>query len=172
MNNSIKHSIIENLSFEEEKLFKGVMYVENVEIIHTRVNKSFMNLCTNFQKVVIEDCVFSKFTDIDNEVKECLNIYRGNFEDNLFINKSSFFGRVNMSALHCLGKVIIENNIFEEFVDFGDCWFKGTVIIRNNQFKKGTNLLGNQDKPYKVTFDKKPCIENNTGNLAMDVLPE
>ena len=63
--------------------------------------------------------------------------------------------------------VIITNNDFMDFVNFCDCWYENEVTISNNNFYKGTNLLG---KPFNipVTFDIKPQIENNIGKLNFD----
>jgi len=53
-------------------------------------------------------------------------------------------------------------------VNFFDCWFKSGVIVSNNDFKKGTNLLGNKDEVYRVQFDIEPVVENNTGSINLD----
>jgi hypothetical protein len=66
------------------------------------------------------------------------------------------------------GKLItIANNQFSGFVNFFDCWYESEVIIKNNCFLQGTNLLG---KPLNipVTFDVEPVIENNQGQLDID----
>ena len=63
--------------------------------------------------------------------------------------------------------VIITNNVFADFVNFFDCWYENEVTIENNNFQKGTNLLG---KPHNipVTFDTEPEIGENNGQLDLD----
>ena len=63
--------------------------------------------------------------------------------------------------------VIITNNIFKDFVNFFDCWYEGEVTITNNAFQKGTNLLGRPNN-IPVTFDVKPVIKDNVGQLDSD----
>lgn len=60
--------------------------------------------------------------------------------------------------------VIIANNQFAGFVNFFDCWYESEVVIKDNNFQKGTNLLG---RPFNipVTFDVAPIIEDNQGQL-------
>lgn len=164
----IKDVNIEVLSFDEKIVISKVKYLNKIEIKNSIINKYFRNLCVNFQSLLIENSVFSSNSKIKEF--ECLNIYRANFIGKLIIKESIFKGKVNISALHCLKDVVIENCIFEEFVDFGDCWFRNNTTIRNNTFKKGTNLMGNLDKAYKVTFDKTPTIENNIGDLKINIL--
>src|SRR5579863_2505921 len=62
----------------------------------------------------------------------------------------------------------IRNSVFKEFVSFFDCWFQGDVEIVNNDFRKGTNLLGNKDDVYRVHFDFEPTIKNNLGLIDLD----
>jgi len=60
------------------------------------------------------------------------------------------------------------DNIFSNFVNFFDCYFIGPFIMKNNIFKKGTNLLGNKGEQYEVTFETEPKIENIKGNLELN----
>ena len=136
-----------------------------IRIIDSEV-KSITSMLLNISTLKIENVIFNEL-DKDFSINlYCSVIYKELLIKDCVISKPS-----NFFAIHALGEVTIENCTFEEFVDFGDCWFKNNTVIRNNTFKKGTNLLGNLDKPYKVTFDKKPIIENNKGDLRMNVLP-
>jgi hypothetical protein len=60
--------------------------------------------------------------------------------------------------------IIITNNNFKDFVNFFDCWYENEVTICNNNFQRGTNLLG---KPFNipVTFEIDPIIKDNLGQL-------
>ena len=63
--------------------------------------------------------------------------------------------------------VIILNNNFKGFVNFFDCWYENEVTICNNNFLKGTNILGKPNN-ISVTFYKKPIIKDNIGQLDLD----
>lgn len=62
----------------------------------------------------------------------------------------------------------LKNSVFNEFVSFFDCWFQGRVEIVNNNFRKGTNLLGNKDQTYVTQFDIPPKIQGNIGAIDID----
>jgi hypothetical protein len=62
----------------------------------------------------------------------------------------------------------ILNSHFRDFVNFFDCWFKGEVVIADNDFEGGTNLLGNKMAAFSAQFDIQPRIENNKGPLDLD----
>ncbi len=61
----------------------------------------------------------------------------------------------------------ITNNQFSAFVNFFDCQYEGGVVITNNEFLSGTNLLG---KPHHipVTFCVAPLLARNTGLLDVN----
>ncbi|TWR27751.1 hypothetical protein FPZ42_00625 [Mucilaginibacter achroorhodeus] len=59
--------------------------------------------------------------------------------------------------------VIIKGNVFNDRVDFFDCWFRSSVIVTENNFLKGTNI---QSKNQMITFDIEPTITNNIGDLS------
>lgn len=134
--------------------------------------KCLFGMMLNIPSLCIKNSKFTGFYLKEVNQYNSINIQGSIVHKELLIKDCTYNKFVNFFNIYCLGDVIIDNCIFEEFVDFGDCWFKNNVIIRNNTFKKGTNLLGNLDRPYKVTFDKKPTIENNIGNLEMNILTE
>ena len=128
--------------------------------------KSISSKLLNVSSLKMEHICFTENNQEFSIILYCSTIYEKLVIDNcIFRNAANFF------ALHCLGEVTIKNCIFHEFVDFGDCWFKNKVTIKRNEFKKGTNLLGNLDKPYKVNFDIKPIIQENIGALNLNILP-
>jgi len=59
------------------------------------------------------------------------------------------------------------HNTFKGFVNFFDCWYESAVIIKNNDFQKGSNLLGLHATGLKTQFDIEPLIENNKGRLDL-----
>lgn len=62
--------------------------------------------------------------------------------------------------------IVLEDNTFDDFVNFYDCVFEGPVVVRNNHFRAGTNLLGNLGEPFAVHFEIPPVLENNQGEMA------
>jgi hypothetical protein len=54
------------------------------------------------------------------------------------------------------------------FVNFFDCCFEGPVLIKRCHFARGSNLLGNKNQPYVVTFDVAPVLQCNAGSLDLD----
>jgi hypothetical protein len=91
------------------------------------------------------------------------------FIKGLSINNCVFDGYLDFEAGgHNKKLVSITNSKFNSFVDFFDTWFQGEVIIRDNHFMGGSNLLGNVGKPYETQFDVPPIIENNFGKMDFD----
>jgi len=64
--------------------------------------------------------------------------------------------------------IVLAESTFTAFVDFTDCWFEGPIVVRRCTFEGGTNLLGNRERPYRVTFDVAPVLEENRGQLDLD----
>lgn len=62
--------------------------------------------------------------------------------------------------------VMIANNHFRGFVNFFDCWYESEVIVRNNTFHQGTNILG-QPQNLSVTFEQEPIIKDNIGQVDL-----
>ncbi|WP_156109238.1 hypothetical protein [Hymenobacter sp. APR13] len=62
-------------------------------------------------------------------------------------------------------QVLLQNNIFNGFVNFFDCWYEAEVQVEGNDFRQGSNLLGSP-QGYPVEFDVSPIIQNNTGDLT------
>lgn len=65
-------------------------------------------------------------------------------------------------------EIRICNNIFSDFFDFFDCHFDANVVVKNNVFCRGTNLLGNKGKGYENLFNGGFDICNNVGNTKVD----
>ena len=131
--------------------------------------------------VIIEDCEFEKLASYSVEYRHPVRLSRCLFHDNSF-NYAYFLAGLTID--HCVFETYLDfesgghnqynklftitNSTFHEFVNFFDCWFQSGVIISNNDFRKGTNLLGNRDQPYSVQFDIVPVVENNVGEMDLD----
>jgi hypothetical protein len=132
------------------------------------------------KEVVLEDCILEYFSGSATQFEKPVRLLNCHFKQCQFIF-SYFLGGLTIE--NCTfenyldfqagghnknGKpVIITGNQFLGFVNFFDCWYEDEIIIRNNNFQKGTNLLG---KPFNipVTFDVLPIIEENEGQLNLD----
>lgn len=64
--------------------------------------------------------------------------------------------------------VQLEDNVFQGFVNFVDCWYEGPFELRRCTFKAGTNLLGNKGEPFEVRFDVAPVVTENIGVIDQD----
>ena len=171
----MNNEIIENLKKEKKisnckintplnlrKLLKAKNDRINIEIYFENCDIDEINceLIEFFKKITLKNCTIKK-----------ANFYSTYFIGGITIESCEFENEVDLqSGGHNLNGAEIKflNNTFSNFVNFFDCCFIGPFIMRNNYFKKGTNLLGNKGKPYEVTFETEPIIENTTGNLELD----
>ncbi|UTA66458.1 hypothetical protein [Emticicia sp. 21SJ11W-3] len=64
--------------------------------------------------------------------------------------------------------VIIDGNVFLEFLNFFDCQFENIIEIKNNVFVKGTNLLGNKGEGFENSFAMGWLAENNVGDIDLN----
>ena len=69
---------------------------------------------------------------------------------------------------HNNNPIIIEGNIFTEFLNFFDCHFENIIELKNNVFVKGTNLLGNKGEGFENSFIEGWFIENNIGDININ----
>jgi hypothetical protein len=132
------------------------------------------------KEVVFQDCIFDFFSGSTTQFEKPVRLMNCHFKKCQFIF-SYFLGGLTIDNCtfddyldfqaggHNKGgkPIIITGNQFAGFVNFFDCWYESEIIIRNNNFQKGTNVLG---KPFNipVTFDVAPLIENNKGRLDYD----
>jgi hypothetical protein len=130
-------------------------------------------------RVVIKNCVLDKLDSPSVEFKHAVELRGSHFRACCFdsayflagltIDSCVFERQVDFEAGgHNKAVISITNSEFREFANFFDCWFQGDVIIMNNDFMKGTNLLGNKGKAYGVSFDVEPRIGNNKGTIDID----
>ena len=129
------------------------------------------------KEVVIDNCIIEYFSGSVTQFKSPVRLINSHFKNCQFVF-TYFLGGLIID--NCLfdnfldfqagghnkpnNPIGITNNNFSDFVNFFDCWYEGEVIISNNNFQKGTNLLG---KPFNipVTFNINATIENNIGQL-------
>jgi hypothetical protein len=65
---------------------------------------------------------------------------------------------------------LIKNCIFHESVTFCDSYFDGLVMIEDNDFKNGTDLLFTGHSPTTVDFRKGHRISGNIGELDREIV--
>jgi len=130
--------------------------------------------------VTLENCVIDDFVclsvDFSKPVK-LLNCHFGNcqftfsyFLSGLTIDTCYFADYLDFQAggHNQAGEPVrIVNSQFAAFVNFFDCSYESAVIITDNHFLGGTNLLG---KPHAipVTFAVAPLLARNRGRLDVD----
>lgn len=69
---------------------------------------------------------------------------------------------------HNLKPIVIEGNIFTDFLNFFDCQFENIVELKNNVLLKGTNLLGNKGEGFENSFAIGWLVEKNVGNIDIN----
>ncbi|MDP4216253.1 MAG: hypothetical protein Q8927_08625 [Bacteroidota bacterium] len=130
-------------------------------------------------RLFIEQCTIENLIGLSVEFKHSVTLVASSirkcsfnyayFFDGLTIDNCSFNSYVDFEAGgHNNRPILIKNSTFSEFVNFFDCWFHGEVIVVNNHFPKGTNLMGNLTDMGGVEFVVPPVIENNTGSIDLD----
>jgi hypothetical protein len=130
--------IIENCIFDN-LISPSIEFKHPVRLIRSCFHKCSFNYAYFIEGLMIDNCVFDSYLD---------------FEAGGHNQKNS--------------TITIKNSTFKGFVNFFDCWYQSKVVITDNDFEKGTNLLGNKDKAYRVQFDVTPIIENNRGSIDLD----
>ncbi|MDP4216247.1 MAG: hypothetical protein Q8927_08595 [Bacteroidota bacterium] len=127
-----------------------------------------------FENCIIENLISSaidfkhSLTLIGSTVLKC-SFHSAYFFDGLTLDNCSFKSYLEFEAGgHNNRPFLIKNSNFSEFVNFFDCWFHSDVIIFNNHFEGGTNLMGNRNQIGGVEFVVSPFIQNNTGRIDAD----
>lgn len=69
---------------------------------------------------------------------------------------------------HNIAPIIIESCVFSDFFNFFDCQFENIIELKNNIFKKGTNLLGNKGEGFENRFATGWVVENNVGKVDVN----
>lgn len=106
---------------------------------------------------------------IENSIISNLLIYQCWFKKGLVLKNNQIINYVDYQmGGHNESRILIEGNLFHDFVNFFDCQFEKELIIQNNIFAKGCNLFGNLNEGFKNTFNIEPIIKNNIGSMNDD----
>lgn len=69
---------------------------------------------------------------------------------------------------HNTKPIVFEGNVFTGFFNFFDCQFGDRIVLKNNIFVKGANLLGNKGEGFENSFAEGWLAENNVGNIDVN----
>src|SRR6185437_12567145 len=117
----IKSKLIIRECFVENLVSPSVEFIHELSLIGSHFEKCSFNYAYFIGGLTIDNCIFESYLDFEAGGHNQKNCpFR--------IKQSSFLG----------------------FVNFFDCWFQSKVEVVDNDFKKGTNLLGNKGKPFRV----------------------
>ena len=157
--------------------------LQNNKTVERKIIFSLKDFDYNCFPLDFKDCIFiDKFEVMMDEIESY-----SRFENCLFIHVVYLFGTYFRCGCKFLnnrfkdgfflfagghnteGDIVFEGNQFDQFVDFTDCSFYNKIIVKNNNFKVGSNLMGNLEKPYRCSFhDSPPILENNVGDLSIN----
>lgn len=122
---------------------------------------------------VITNCMmaggyFRRKVTIENSLIFDLVAIGRYFDEGLKISSCVFVNGVSFEGTGCKnpqGDIIIENSIFQGFLDFFDAHYEGRLIFNNNILLQGTNILGNQELPIESIFKNGIEHKLNIGKL-------
>jgi hypothetical protein len=106
---------------------------------------------------------------IENCIINNLKIHSCWFVNGLFLKNNIIKNYVDYQmGGHNLKPIVIEGNIFTDFLNFFDCQFENIVELKNNVLLKGTNLLGNKGEGFENSFAIGWSVEKNVGNIDIN----
>lgn len=128
------------------------------------------HICNSIIKTIDFDLFeFERNVIIEGCIIDFLHIHSCWFIDGLVLKNCIIKNYVDYQmGGHNEKPILIENNIFNEFMNFFDCQFGDIVEVKNNVFMKGSNLLGNKEEGYHNTFDKGVIEKSNIGKIDLD----
>lgn len=110
---------------------------------------------------------------IENCIIQNLQIHSCWFVNGLLLKNNIIKNYVDYQmGGHNTNPIVIEENIFSSFFNFFDCQFEDVIIIKDNVFVKGTNLLGNKGEGFENSFVSGWVVENNIGRVNIDDVKE
>ncbi|MCD7935628.1 MAG: hypothetical protein LUG98_02075 [Tannerellaceae bacterium] len=139
------------ISFESDTLSDN----DDISIWYSFIESLDLSFRVHKGKVEIRNCVIENLYLFNGWFPEGF-VFEGNIVKNWVLCE---IGPHNKKPF------IMRNNIFHGFFHFFDCVFSGEVLIENNIFMQGSDLLGNQQTSTKTLFQVLPVIRNNQGRL-------
>lgn len=148
----IENKIIQTLNYSELEGFNSFI-ISNC-IIETIDFDSF----DADMEIVIENCIITNFC-----------IHSAWFTNGLVFRRNIVVNYVNYQmGGHNEKPIVFVENIFHEFVNFFDCHFNDSLILENNIFNLGSNLIGNNTEGFANTFVKDFVASNNVGEINLN----
>lgn len=114
----------------------------------------FCSLCFS-EEVVIRGCVIHKIDMLSTFFEKGLR-----FENNVIMGDAIF-----EAGGHNAAPISFSGNVFHGFFHVFDCVFDAPLIVRDNIFLKGTDLLTKEGKGFDNSFEGGLSIDNNLGTL-------
>lgn len=128
---------------------------EEIHISNSVISVLNLNALVLLKKVTICNCLIDKLL-----VNSCW--FKGGL---LFINNIVLSDIYYEMGGHNEGDFILEGNIFNGFFNFFDCQFEGNVIVKDNIFRKSSDILARENKGFDNLFERQLVIEGNIGQL-------
>lgn len=133
---------------------------EGIHIRNSIINTLDFDTLEFNNQVIIEKCII-----------ENLLIHSCWFKKGLIFKNNLVMGYIDYQmGGHNKEAIIIDGNVFCEFLNFFDCHFENLFELKGNIFIKGSNLLGNVNEGFRNSFDIEIVLGNNIGNIYIDGL--
>lgn len=147
---------INNVSIQLVDL-KSVNKNEDIKISNSIIEEVDFVSSVFLKKIHICNCIIGKF-----KIHSCW--FRGglSFVDNIVLSDVDY-----QMGGHNAADFVLERNIFNGFFSFFDCQFEGDVVVKDNIFKRGSDLLLKENKGFDNLFEQQLIVENNVGCLDM-----
>jgi len=129
---------------------------ETIEVTNCIIDSFEMNFTTYQYPVEIYNCIIGNFLVHSTWFTKGLKLINCIIKENIHYEMGG----------HNVMTIIMEGNIFMDFFNFFDCQFDNKVIVRNNVFVKGSNLLSKEG--YKSTFNLGIEVNANYGTLDIN----
>ena len=110
--------------------------------------------------LIIENCIINNF-----HIHSCWFLNGLTFKNSVVKNPVDY-----QMGGHNIKPIVLEGSVFMGFFNFFDCQFYNIIELRNNVFMRGTNLLGNKGEGFENRFERGWLVENNVGNIDLNVI--
>lgn len=130
------------------------------------------------EELVLDNCLVEEFSFVGVEFLRQVSIHRSIIKQ-LEIYGSWFVGGLNFTNNIVLSFVdyqagghnekefVLSGNIFCKHFRFFDCHFEEKVIVENNLFVEGTDLLAKENPGFDNIFGKGIDVHHNKGPLDL-----
>jgi len=173
-------------AIRQEKTIQNVSVYEPINLAEVQHIREDVYYDIDYA-VTFESCYIRKFNASDLIFRKPMSFWRCTFVEADF---SVAYVNIGLTIDQCHFKhdlrlldmgghtfrdrlLLLQDTVFDGYVDMFDAIFEGPVEVRRCTFKRGTNLLGNKSEPFAVHFKgPPPIIEDNEGQLDLNGNPE